>query len=135
MGAIHPQLAQGLDLPQGVYLFELDLQPLLEAKIPVFQPISRFPHIRRDLAVVVKEEVSAQDLLNQAREAAGSVLQEARIFDIYRGSGIDSGRKSIALGLILQDSSRTLTDDDADAVVASVVARLVDVLSAKIRDQ
>jgi phenylalanyl-tRNA synthetase beta chain len=58
-----------------------------------------------------------------------------RVFDVYRGPGIETGRKSVALGLILQDSSRTLTDDDADAVVTSVVARLRDVLSATIRDQ
>ena len=134
MGAIHPQLAQGLDLPQGVYLFELALEPLLEAKIPVFQPVSRFPHIRRDLAVVVKEEVSAQALLDHAREAAGSVLQEVRIFDIYRGNGIDSGRKSVALGLILQDSSRTLTDEEADLAITRVADRLRRVLGATIRD-
>jgi len=134
MGAIHPQLAQALDLPQGAYLFELALEPLLDGKIPVFQPISRYPHIRRDLAVVVKEEVSAEALLEHARQAAGAVLQEARIFDIYRGSGIDSGRKSVALGLILQDSSRTLTDEEADSAITRVAERLRRDLGATIRD-
>jgi phenylalanyl-tRNA synthetase beta chain len=67
--------------------------------------------------------------------SASGLLSELRVFDVYRGSGVENGRKSVALGLILQDSSRTLTDVDADAVVASVVTRLRDVLSAAIRDQ
>ena len=134
MGALHPGLLKALDLPQGALLFELRLEPLLQGKIPAFAPISRFPALRRDLAVVVDEKVSAAALLAGAREAAGSLLQEARIFDIYRGSGIDSGRKSVALSLILQDSSRTLTDEDADGAMQRVADRLRRDLGATIRD-
>jgi len=134
MGALHPGVAQALDLSQGAFLFELLLEPLLRGKIPAFEPISRFPAVRRDLAVVVAEAVSAAALLAGAREAAGSLLQDVRIFDIYRGTGIDSGRKSVALGLILQDSSRTLTDEDADAAMARVADRLRRDLGATIRD-
>ena len=134
VGALHPGVAQALDLSQGAFLFELALEPLLRGKIPVFEPISRFPAVRRDLAVVVAEEVSAAALLAGARAAAGSLLQDVRIFDIYRGTGIDSGRKSVALGLILQDSSRTLTDEDADAAMARVADRLRRDLGATIRD-
>jgi len=134
MGSLHPGLAKTLDLPQGALVFEMRLGGLLEGKIPAFEPISRFPALRRDLAVVVGEEVSAAELLAAAREAAGAVLQEARIFDIYRGSGIDSGRKSVALGLILQDSSRTLTDEDADGAMQRVADRLARGLGATIRD-
>ena len=134
MGALHPGLLKALDLPQGALLFELRLEPLLQGKIPVFAPISRFPSVRRDLALVVDEKVSAAALLAGAREAAGSLLQEARIFDIYRGPGIDSGRKSVALGLILQDSSRTLTDEDADGAMQRVADRLRRDLGATIRD-
>ena len=134
MGALHPGIARSLDLPQGALLFEVRLEPLLRGKIPAFAAISRFPAVRRDLAVVVPEEVSAAALLDRAREAAGDMLQEARIFDIYRGPGIDSGRKSVALGLILQDSSRTLTDEDADGAMARVAERLKRDLGATIRD-
>jgi phenylalanyl-tRNA synthetase beta chain len=134
LGALHPSLIKALDLPQGALVFEMRLEGLLEGKIPAFEPISRFPAVRRDLAVVVSEEVSAEELLAAAREAAGTVLQEARIFDIYRGPGIDSGRKSVALGLILQDSSRTLTDEDADGAMQRVADRLVRGLGATIRD-
>jgi len=134
MGALHPQVLKTLDLPQGALVFEIRLEMLLEGKIPAFEPISRFPALRRDLAVVVGEEVTAAALLAVAREAAGSLLQEVRIFDIYRGPGIDSGRKSIALGLILQDSSRTLTDEDADGAMRRVADRLARGMGATIRD-
>ena len=134
MGALHPGLVKALDLSQGALVFELRLEPLLNGKIPAFAPISRFPALRRDLAVVVDEKVSAAALLARTREAAGSLLQEARIFDIYRGSGIDSGRKSVALSLILQDSSRTLTDEDADGAMQRVADRLQRDLGATIRD-
>ena len=134
MGALHPGVAQSLDLSQGAFLFELLLEPLLRGKIPVFEAISRFPGVRRDLAVVVAEKVSAAQLLAGAREAAGALLQDVRIFDIYRGPGIDSGLKSVALGLILQDSSRTLTDEDADAAMGRVAERLQRDLGATIRD-
>ena len=134
MGSLHPGVAEVLDLSQGAYLFELLLEPLLRGKTPAFEPISRFPSIRRDLALVVAEGVSAAELLEGARQAAGGLLQDIRIFDIYRGAGIDSGRKSVALGLILQDSSRTLTDEDADAAMARVADRLRRDLGATIRD-
>jgi phenylalanyl-tRNA synthetase beta chain len=91
--------------------------------------------VRRDLAVVVDENVTLAVLRENVSVSASDLLSELRVFDVYRGPGVDSGRKSVALGLILQDSSRTLTDVDADAVVNAVVARLRDVLSATIRDQ
>ena len=134
MGALHPGVVKALDLSQGAFLFELRLEPLLRGKIPSFEAISRFPAVRRDLAVVVAEGVSVDQLLAGAREAAGSLLQDVRIFDIYRGPGIDSGRKSVALGLILQDSSRTLTDEDADGAMTRVADRLRRDLGATIRD-
>ena len=87
------------------------------------------------IALVVAENVTFADIQENVSVSASGLLRELRVFDVYRGPGIDFGRKSVALGLILQDSSRTLTDDDADAVVAAVVARLQQELSATIRDQ
>ena len=101
----------------------------------LFRSVSRFPQVRRDLAVVVDEYVPLSTLAERVTLAASSLLRSLRIFDVYRGPGLEEGRKSVALGLILQDSSRTLTDVDADAVVTAVVARLRDELSATIRDQ
>jgi phenylalanyl-tRNA synthetase beta chain len=135
LGEIHPRLIKALSLSNTLFLIELEITSAFICKIPRLQQISRFPSVRRDLAVVVDESVPLAVLRENVTVSASGLLSELRVFDVYRGPGVDSGRKSIALGLILQDSSRTLTDVDADAVVASVVTRLRDVLSATIRDQ
>ncbi|MHB8406426.1 MAG: phenylalanine--tRNA ligase subunit beta [Gammaproteobacteria bacterium] len=135
LGELHPRLVRQLDLPSPAILFELDRQALATAHVvPVSAPISRYPAVRRDIAVVVLESVTAAVLQACVIETASSLLQEVRIFDIYRGPGIDSGRKSVALGLILQDSSRTLTDEAADAVMSKIIERLRLKLGATIRD-
>lgn len=134
MGALHPTLLRELTLDQPVFLFELRLGPLLHGRLPKLAPISPFPSLSRDLAVVVDERVPAARILGLVREAAGPQPIEVHIFDIYHGPGIDSGRKSVALSLILQDSSRTLTDEAADATVKQVVRKLQDTLGATIRD-
>jgi phenylalanyl-tRNA synthetase beta chain len=135
LGELHPRLLKALGLSSTLFMFELEIESAFIAKQLKFQKISRFPNVRRDLAVVVDESVPLAVLQENVTVSASGLLSELRVFDVYRGPGVDFGRKSIALGLILQDSSRTLTDVDADAVVASVVARLRDVLSATIRDQ
>jgi phenylalanyl-tRNA synthetase beta chain len=135
LGELHPRLVKALSLSNTLFMFELEIEPAFIAKRLQFNNISRFPSVRRDLAVVVDESVPLALLQENVTVSASGLLSELRVFDVYRGPGVDFGRKSIALGLILQDSSRTLTDVDADAVVASVVTRLRDVLSATIRDQ
>ena len=134
LGEIHPQIAKALSLPSA-FLFELEIATAFIAKSLQFKGISRFPSVRRDLAIVVDETVPLAVLQENVTVSASGLLSELRVFDVYRGPGIETGRKSIALGLILQDSSRTLTDVDADAVITKVVARLRDELSATIRDQ
>lgn len=134
IGALHPRLVRALDLERAPLLWELDEHVSFAATLPVFKEISRFPSIRRDLAVVVEEELPVADLLQAIRAAGGALLTESKIFDVYRGERIDSGRKSVAFGLILQETSRTLTDDEADRVVAAVVARLESEFGAKMRD-
>ncbi len=135
LGELHPRLAKQFGWVSAPWLFEIETKLGLLSKIPQYQAISVFPRLRRDLAVVVEESVSAAQLREAVASSASGLLTEFVVFDVYRGPGIDSGRKSIALGLILQDSSRTLTDVDADAVITAVVARLRDVFSATIRDQ
>ena len=135
LGEVHPQLAKALDLPTDTLLFELETESAFVAKPSKFNNISKFPSVRRDLAIVVDESVPLAVLQKNVTVSASGLLSELRVFDVYRGPGVDSGRKSIALGLILQDSSRTLTDVDADAVMTAVVARLRDELRASIRDQ
>jgi phenylalanyl-tRNA synthetase beta chain len=135
VGELHPRLVKMLGLNSPLFLFELEINSAFNAKPPQLLQISRYPSVRRDLSVVLDESVPLEVLRENVTVSASGLLSELRVFDVYRGPGVESGRKSIALGLILQDSSRTLTDVDADAVVASVVARLRDVLSAAIRDQ
>jgi phenylalanyl-tRNA synthetase beta chain len=135
LGELHPGLLKTLNLTQSLFAFELETDLSFSTKQLQYVNISRFPSVRRDLAVVVDENLPLAVLQENVTFSASGLLRELRVFDVYRGPGVETGRKSIALGLILQDSSRTLTDVDADAVVTSVVARLRDVLSAKIRDQ
>jgi phenylalanyl-tRNA synthetase beta chain len=111
----------------------LQIDRAFKAAVPAFRHYSKFPSIRRDLAVVVDESTSSDSLVAAARAAAGSLLRRVIMFDVYRGPGVDSRRKSVGLGLILQDASRTLTDADADHTVQSVTLRLERELGAKIR--
>ena len=105
----------------------------MRSKIPAYEGYSKFPSVRRDVAVVLNEDVSSDEVIECVRIAAGELLQDITLFDIYRGMGIDSRRKSIALGLILQDTSRTLTDADTDKAMASVTQHLERELGATIR--
>jgi phenylalanyl-tRNA synthetase beta chain len=134
LAEVHPQLVRKLSLPTNTLVFELEIESSFISNPLKVKSISKFPSIRRDLAIVIDEGVPLAVLRENVTVSASGLLSELRVFDVYCGPGIETGRKSIALGLILQDSSRTLTDVDADTVVASVVARLRDVLSASIRD-
>lgn len=134
VGTVHPRLAGALEVPADTCLFVLDLAVALAAGVPAYQRVSKFPMVRRDLAVLVDEGVSADALLATARAAGGELLRSVDIFDIYRGANIDSGSKSIALSLILQAASRTLAEADVEHAVASIIARLGSELGARIRD-
>jgi phenylalanyl-tRNA synthetase beta chain len=134
IGTLHPRLVRALDLDRAPLLWELDEHISFAAELPVFKEISRFPAIRRDIAVLVEKGVPVEALLRAIRSAGGALLTESKIFDVYSGDRIDSSRKSVAFGLILQDSSRTLTDDEGDRVVAAVVARLESEFGARMRD-
>jgi len=133
LGSLHPQLVTQLDLRTDVILFSLRLNDTLRATIPKHQAYSKFPSVRRDLALLVDENVAVDEILTTVRQCAGGMLQNVIIFDVYRGKGIDSSLKSVALGLILQDTSRTLTDTDADEMIATVREHLGRALGAAIR--
>lgn len=124
LGALHPELESRLDLGQRLYLFELDLEVFRHARVPEFRSVSRFPAIRRDISIVVDASVTAAQIVDTLKHAGIDQLKEVRIFDVYAGKGVTSGRKSIALGLILQDLSRTLTDQEVEALVSGLVNRL-----------
>ncbi|MDB6015340.1 MAG: phenylalanine tRNA synthetase, beta-subunit [Gammaproteobacteria bacterium] len=158
IGELHPSLVRELDFTYSPVLFELDLGGTVSGSVvqssaqaqqsgaqgdfaealavqkPQHSEISRFPQVRRDIAVVVDESVALSALADRVLSNASTLLHNLRVFDVYRGTGIETGRKSIALGLIFQDISRTLTDDDVDRLMASIVADLRESLNAKIRE-
>ena len=157
LGELHPSLVRELDFTYSPVLFELDLggtvsamppanalaqqkapeadfAAALKVEKPQHRDISRFPQVRRDIALVVDESVTLSALADRVRFTASTLLQSLRVFDVYRGAGVESGRKSIALGLIFQDISRTLTDDDVERLMASIVKDLRESLNAKIRE-
>ena len=134
VGKLHPTISKRFDLEKGAYLFEVDAERCFAALIPVAETVSKFPSIRRDIAVIVKDKVRSSELVEVAESAVPELVREVRIFDVYKGSSIEEGLKSIALGLILQGTSRTLTDEDADAVMTTVLGRLKAEFGAELRD-
>jgi len=106
----------------------------LAVEKPQHHEISRFPQVRRDIAVVVDESVALSALVDRVVFTASTLLQSIRVFDVYRGAGVETGRKSVALGLIFQDISRTLTDDDVERLMATLITDLRESLNAKIRE-
>ena len=133
IGQLHPRLQQALGLDVAVVAFELDLDPLLERAVPAATALSRYPSVRRDLAFVVAEDVPWAALAATVRRAAGPVLKQLLLFDRYQGKGVEPGFKSLAMGLILQEDSRTLTDREVETLVADVVAALRGEHGAEIR--
>jgi phenylalanyl-tRNA synthetase beta chain len=133
IGALHPRVQKHFDLKSTIVVFALQIEKTFAAHVTSYSRLSKFPSVRRDLAVIVDESVAARTLVEHVEAAAGGLLREVRVFDLYRGQGVDSSRKSIGVGLILQEASRTLTDEDADRTVESVLHRLEHELGATIR--
>jgi phenylalanyl-tRNA synthetase beta chain len=133
LGELHPMLTKSMDFTYAPVLFELDWAALGVRRI-AYQEISRFPQVRRDLAVVVDEAVTLSTLTERVTLVTSSLLHDLRVFDVYRGPGLEQGRKSVAFGLIFQDISRTLTDEDVERLMSSVVADLRENLNARIRE-
>ena len=134
VGALHPRLQKKLGLSQNAYLFEINMKNIEMGAIPAFQPLSKFPAIRRDIALVMDEAVTAQEVQNCIQKVAGESLSKFELFDVYRGEGIDFGRKSLALGLTLQDLTRTLTDTDVDKELNKIIDVLKQSLGATLRE-
>ena len=133
MGMLHPQLEEKLGLAQPVYLFELDTAALKQRALPKYQAISKFPAIRRDLALVVNKDVLAVALENAVQNAAAPQVIAWNIFDVYTGKGIADEQKSVALSLTLQDATRTLEDAEVNGMVDAIVASLQEAVGAVLR--
>ncbi len=134
IGKLHPGLEKSLDFNGSVYLFEVSEEVFANAAKPEFAELSKFPSVRRDLAIVADETVSAQQLKDCIAGASGEYLANLQLFDVYCGEGVESGRKSLALGLTFRDHSRTLKDEDVDALVSNILEKLNHELDATLRE-
>lgn len=133
LGLLHPQLEKQLGFETRVYLFELDQERLLGRNIAVFKSLSKFPSVRRDIALLVQEQVTVGALTACAKQES-ALIRQVSVFDIYQGAGIESGLKSVALSLVLQDDTETLTDGRIEEVIANVLATLFQEFNAKLRE-
>ena len=127
-------MQESLDLPHALYYFEIELDALAAAQVPAFTPLSKFPEVRRDLAILIGRDIEAQALLNTVEAAAGEALVNLKLFDIYEGKGIDAERKSVGIGLTFRHSSRTLNEDEVNSAVDAIVAALQSSYGANLRN-
>ncbi|HIP53339.1 MAG TPA: phenylalanine--tRNA ligase subunit beta, partial [Chromatiales bacterium] len=134
IGMLHPGLESQVGLAHSSYVFELLVEPLSAGRLPYFEPLSKYPSIRRDIAIVVDESITFTQVKECVRKKASKILKDICLFDVYTGGNIDPGRKSLALGLILQENSRTLTDEDVEQVIHAVMQGLSDDLGAQMRE-
>jgi len=135
LGEVAQAVAAHYDLGERAFVMELDLEALSAAGAEGRQarPISRFPALRRDLALVVADDTPAERIAALIRDAGGDLLEDLALFDVYRGKQVEEGRKSLAYALAFRRMERTLTDDEADAAVAAIVDRLRGELDAHLR--
>jgi phenylalanyl-tRNA synthetase beta chain len=133
VGSVHPLVLKSLDIKKAVFAFEVDLEELTKRDIPFAKEISRFPSVRRDLALLLPEEVSYAQVRTVSADVGGSQLEKVVVFDVYQGENLTKGYKSLAIGLIFNDVSRTLKDEDVDSLIDAVVAELGQRLGAQLR--
>ncbi len=129
IGVVHPELERKLDLNGRTLVFELEWNKLADRVVPQARDISRFPANRRDIAVLVAENVAAADVLAECKKVGVNQVVGVNLFDVYRGKGVAEGYKSLAISLILQDTSRTLEEEE----IAATVARCVEALKERFR--
>lgn len=133
LGHLHPALLHALDIGQEVLVMELDQAVLTQRAVPAARELSRFPAVRRDLAVVVAQAMPWAAIEASLRTALGAQLRAVMPFDVYQGKGMETGFKSVAMGLIFQDDSRTLAEQDIEKAVAAALDGLARDCGATLR--
>ena len=134
LGELHPRWQQKYELPGSLVLFELDAATLRQGALPAYQQVSKYPGVSRDLAMIFPEQVTAQAIMDHIAAHKPRYLDSFNVFDLYRGPGVESGKKSLAFRMLLQDTQKTLTDPEVEAAVAEVVERLTQRFGGKLRD-
>lgn len=134
IGKLHPKWQQHYQLPRSAVLFELDVEPLLQSQVTTYAQVGKFPPVRRDIAVVVDENTTVQSLLDTMKSNKNPLVSDIALFDVYQGKGIAEGKKSLAFLVLMQDTQKTLTDAEADAVMAGLLDLLVQQHGAALRN-
>jgi len=124
IGELHPHWQQQYDMAQACVWFEVELGALTQAKVPHMSEIAKFLPVRRDLAVVVDEGITVQTLLDAMQHVSAPYVAEVALFDVYRGKGVEQGKKSLAFRVLLQDTHKTLTDSEIEPSITQLVAVL-----------
>ena len=133
-GQLHPKICSSLDLSNNVYLFEFKVEYLNKKDVVKYQPISRFPSIKRDIAVLIDETIPLAEVTSSVKNDATNLLTNLELFDVYQGEGIEKGKKSLALGLTFQATSSTLKDEEVETIMGSVIDGLHNKFGAKLRE-
>jgi phenylalanyl-tRNA synthetase beta chain len=133
IGELHPGLQRKYELPAPVVLFELDAQALLTLELPQYQPVSKFPPVQRDLAYIFDEKITVHALLERLNRSKANIVESISVFDVYRGKGIENGKKGLAFRVLLQDTQKTLTDAEVDDALAGLRRVLEQEYGAKLR--
>ena len=134
LGLLDPRVQKALDIRNPVYLFELMVGPITNKVVAKVGPLSKFPEVRRDIAIIVDQSISAARVMKCVYSSTNDSLINLKLFDVYQGKGIDPNRKSIALGLTFRHRSRTLTDDEISQTITNIVSSLKSELKASLRD-
>jgi phenylalanyl-tRNA synthetase beta chain len=134
IGELHPQLQQKYEIPGPVVVFELDAAPLQVRPLPLYREVPKFPAVTRDLAMTFPDSVSVQAILDDLTAHKPPQVERIGLFDLYRGPGVENGRKSLAFRVLLQDTRKTMTDPEVESAVAQLVLRLERQFNGKLRD-
>lgn len=135
LGTLHPKIEENLDLPQRVFVAELEIKPFLERASldPVFKPLPRFPSLSRDMAFLIPHDVTAKEVFNAIKEHSGELLEDLRLFDVYQGKQIPQGHVSMAFSLTFRHPQRTLKDEDVDVIQQRIEQKLGEEYGASLR--
>lgn len=134
LGKLHPKWQQHYDLPKSTYLFELDANAVLSRQLPEYQEVSKLLPVRRDIAIVLDENIAVGTVLSAIRKASIPLIQDVALFDLYQGKGIADNKKSLALSVLMHDTQKTLTDSDADTVMTNLLQLLANDFDAALRN-
>lgn len=134
LGELHPRLQQKYDFPFAPMVFELNLDAITQHAVTRFSDFSRQPKVRRDISVEVADKIAAQAMVDALKKGAPGIVSEVELFDVYRGKGIDSDKKSVAFKVVLQDTHKTLTDAEAETAIQQLLKVLQEQFQAKLRE-